>query len=126
MKHDKMTSYAERLSAQAEAKKALIAKFQPKPTVTATEFVDRNARREAEREAVRTARAAEREAARVAREAAEAAARQAAIEAEQSALAMKKNERKERKALEKSDAQARKAARMAMFGRAAKASLELD
>lgn len=126
MKHDKMTSYAERLSAQAEAKKALIAKFQPKPTVTATEFVDRATRRQAELEAIRAARAAEREAAKQAREAAEAAARQAALEAEQNALAAKRNERKERKALERSDAQARKAARMAMFGRAAKASLELD
>lgn len=113
----KNTGFADRISAAAEAKRAMIARFQPKPMVTAAEPVDRAAQRLAEREAVRQQRIAEREAAKAAKAAAEEAARQAAREAEEMALGMKRSQLKERKALAKSDAQARRAARLAMYGR---------
>ena len=112
MKHTHNTGFAERLSTSAEAKKALLAKFQPKPTVVATDFVARSERLAAEREAVRQQRLAEREAAKAARALAEEAARQAALEAELASLEAKKSERKERKKEMKMDAQARRAARL--------------
>ena len=56
------TGFSERLKAQAEAKKALLAKFKPKPTVTASTPIDRTAEKEAAREALRQNRAAEKEA----------------------------------------------------------------
>ena len=114
MKHLKTTGFAERREASAEAKKALLAKFKPKPAVTANDFVDRATERERELDAVRAARQAEREAARAAAVAAEQEA-QAALE--QAALEVKRSERKERKALEKSEAQARRASRLAAYGR---------
>lgn len=117
MKHDQQTSYSERLTAAAEAKKALLAKFQPKPTVTAPVLVDRAAERAQELEAVRQARLEQREAARLAKLAAEEAARQTAFEAEQVALEAKRNERKERKQLMKQDAQSRRAARLEAYSR---------
>ncbi len=117
MKHDQQTTYSERLSAAAEAKKALLAKFQPKPTVTAPNLVDRATQRAQELEAVRQARVAQREEARAARAAAEEAARQAAFEAEQATLEAKRNERKERKQLMKQDAQGRRAARLEAYSR---------
>ena len=115
MKHAEKTNFAERLSTSAEAKKALLAKFQPKPTVVATDFVERSERLAAEREAVRQKRLQEREAVKAARAAAEEAARLAAIEAEQAAMEAKRNDRKERKASMKSDAQSRRAARLAAY-----------
>lgn len=115
MNFAKKIDFSERLSAQAEAKKALLAKLQPKPTVTATELVDRNARREAELQAVREARAAEREAARIAREEREEAERQAIAAAEAAAQDAKRAERKERKQTQKQDARSRKAQRLAEF-----------
>lgn len=80
MKQPKNSSFADRMTAAAEARKALQEKFRPKPAVKTTEFVDRETRRAAELEAVRAARAAEREAKRSAqaeleRQAAEAEAK---------------------------------------------------
>ncbi len=109
------TNFSDRQADAAEAKKALLAKFKPKPTVQAEDPVDRDARRQAELEAVRTARAAEREQQRVAREAAAAAARKAAEEAEAATLAAKRDSRKERKAMEKATSQAKRAERFAAF-----------
>ncbi|MBQ1540872.1 hypothetical protein C5708_03240 [Caulobacter sp. CCUG 60055] len=117
MKHLKTTGFAERREASAEAKKALLAKFKPKPAVTANDFVDRATERERELDAVRAARQAEREAARAARAAAVAAEQEAQAALEQAALEVKRSERKERKALEKSEAQARRASRLAAYGR---------
>jgi hypothetical protein len=54
--------FNDRLSAAAEAKKAMLAKFKPKPAAVDPNFEDRIAEREAEREAIREARAAERQA----------------------------------------------------------------
>lgn len=117
MKHLKLNGFNERRETSAEAKKALLAKFKPKPAVAATDFVDRATERAVELEAVRAARQAEREAARQARAEAEEAQRQAQAAVEQAALDLKRNERKERKALEKSEAQARRANRLAAYGR---------
>lgn len=54
--------FNDRLKASAEAKKALLAKFQPKPAVQDPDFENRHAEREAERERIRAERLAEREA----------------------------------------------------------------
>lgn len=95
--------FNDRLTAAAEAKKARLAKFQPKPTVVDPDFEKRHAEREAELEAVRAARAAERQA----KKDAAAATEQARHDAE-------------RKAREEAD-QTRKASQraelMAMYGR---------
>ena len=54
--------YTDRLKAAAEAKKAMLAKFQPKVAVQDPDFDNRHVEREAELERVRAQRAAEREA----------------------------------------------------------------
>jgi hypothetical protein len=77
MKPSKLPSYAERQAAAAEAKKALLAKLKPKPTVVDPNFEERRLQRELELEELRANRAAERQARR------EAAARK---EAERHAL----------------------------------------
>ncbi len=56
------TSFGDRLENAAEAKKAMLAKFKPKPTVTDPNFEQRELEREAEREAIRAGRAAEKQA----------------------------------------------------------------
>jgi hypothetical protein len=64
MKPSKLGSFSDRQAASAEAKKALVAKFKPKPTVVDPQFEDRRLQRELELEEVRAKRAAEREAKR--------------------------------------------------------------
>jgi Family of unknown function (DUF6481) len=54
--------FDDRLKAAAEAKKAMLAKFQPKPAVQDPDFHKREAEREAERERIRAERASERQA----------------------------------------------------------------
>ncbi len=117
MSQFKTVGFAERLTAAAEAKKAMLSRFKPKPAAPAsdTEFVSRQERLEAEREAVRQARAAEKEAAKAAREAAQEAERQRLLLDEQAQLEAKRNERRERKTAMKTDAQARRAARLAAY-----------
>ena len=73
--------FNDRLTAAAEAKKAMLAKFKPKPTVVDPDFEQRHADREAELEAVRAARAAERQA----KKDAVAATEQARLDAESKA-----------------------------------------
>ena len=109
--------FNDRLSAAAEAKKAMLARFKPKPTVVAETVVDREALREEERNAVRRARVEDKERQRVERAAAEEAARLALLHDEQAILEAKRNERKERKQLQKMDAQSRRAARLSMYSR---------
>jgi hypothetical protein len=122
MKDPLRTGFAERQKAAAEAKKALLAKFKPKPTITASTFVSREERLAAEREAVRLAREQAREEARLAAEAkAEAdriAAAKAAEEArlallnnEEAQLALKREERKARTAEAKAEARAKREAK---------------
>jgi hypothetical protein len=113
MKQTERTTYAERLKTAAEARKALLAKFQPKTTVTAPELQDRSALKAAELAQVRLDRA---EAKRVRREAiaaAEAAVRESEEQVAAAALDAKRGERKERKALTKSEAKAKRDARYA-------------
>ena len=64
MKPPKLGSFAERQAHSAEAKKALVAKFKPKPTVVDPEFEERRLARQIELEELRAQRATEREAKR--------------------------------------------------------------
>ncbi len=96
------TGFNDRLSAAAEARKATLAKFKPKPAVTATELKTRAELKAEEREAFRLARL----------QAKENAVKEKA-DMELAALESKRNERKERKAAEKADIRARKSARYA-------------
>lgn len=111
MKQPLNTNFNDRITNAQEAKKAMLAKFKPKPMVTAAEPVDREALRQAELESVRAERAAKKEEARLAREAAELLARQQQVDAELAAMMDKRNMRKERKAMEKASAQQKRAAR---------------
>ncbi|MBC6982973.1 DUF6481 family protein [Caulobacter sp. 17J80-11] len=78
----KGTGFNDRLSSQAAAKKAMLEKFKPKPTVTADgTYEERKAAEAAELEAAREARKAEREA-----KAAEAAAQARAARASSAEL----------------------------------------
>jgi hypothetical protein len=80
MKPLQSNSFADRQKASAEAKKALVAKFRPKPTVVDPQFEERRAAKQAEVAALRESRIAERNAKRQA--AAEKEAARAALEAE--------------------------------------------
>ena len=110
---DLKTGFTDRLTAQQEAKKALLAKFKPKPAAPDPEFERLAEKRAAEKEALRQqhelAKAeqrrekAEKEAARLAAE----MAAQEAIEAE------KRADRKARKQLTKEEQKARRDARYA-------------
>ena len=107
------TTFAERLKTASEAKKALLAKFQPKPTVTDPQFEERAALRAAELEQVREERAKAKAAARQAVLDAQEAAREAAAALEAADLDAKRGQRKERKALTKAEAKAKRDARYA-------------
>ena len=102
MKDPLKTGFAERLTAQQEAKKALLAKLKPNPTITAPVFESREELRERELAAVRQARAEAKEVARLEAEARELAA-----------LEAKRSDRKERKALTKSEQKAKRDAKYA-------------
>ena len=80
MRDLKNTSFADRASASQDAKKALLAKFKPKPTVRDEGFEERKAAREAELQQLRAERDEQR---RIKREAAAAAA---AVREEEEAL----------------------------------------
>ena len=66
MSHLKNTGFADRITAAAEAKKAMLAKLKPKPTVTDPNIEARKAAEAAELEKVRAERNAERETKRAA------------------------------------------------------------
>ncbi len=102
MKDPLKTGFAERLTAQQEAKKAMLAKLKPKPMVTAAVFESREEIRARELEAVRQARAEAKEIARLEAEARELAA-----------LEAKRSDRKERKALTKAEQKAKRDAKYA-------------
>lgn len=113
MRDLKGAGFADRLTAQAEAKAALLAKLKPKPTVTAPPSQSRAELREDELKAVRQARVDDKEAQRLA-SADKAAAAAAAVAADEDAqLAEKRGARKERKQLSKAEAQAKRDARYA-------------
>jgi hypothetical protein len=106
MNQPQNTGFADRLKAASEAKKAMLAKFQPKPAVPDPLFEERAAMRAAELEAARKARAEAKAAAKQALAEAEAAVAAAALEA-------KRGERKERKVLTKAEQKAKRDARYA-------------
>jgi len=80
MKPPKLGSFAERQANSAEAKKALVAKFKPKPTVVDPEFEERRLQRQLELEELRATRTRERTVKR--EEAAKKDAERQALEAE--------------------------------------------
>lgn len=106
------TGFADRLKTAAEAKKALLAKLQPRPTVTDPNFTPRSARQAAELDRVREERAVASRARQAALEAQEAA-RKAQLDLEAADLDAKRGQRKERKALTKAEAKAKRDARYA-------------
>ena len=95
--------FNDRLKTAAEAKKAMLAKFQPKPAVQDPAFESREAARLAELEAVRAARAAERQ-----------AKKDAAAQAEQRRL---EAEAKVREDADQTRRQSQRAELMALYGR---------
>jgi hypothetical protein len=95
--------FDDRLKAAAEAKKAMLAKFQPKAAVQDPDFDSRIAEREAERERVRAERSAERE-----------AKKQAAVDIEQQKLDA---ERRVREEADQSRRLTQREQLMAMYGR---------
>jgi hypothetical protein len=97
------TTYNDRLTAAAEAKKAMLAKFKPMPAAPDPDFDKRELEREAEREAIRAARAAERQ-----------AKRDAIARAEQAKLDAEAKAREEADATRKLS---QRAELMAMYGR---------
>lgn len=107
------TGFADRLKTASDAKKALLAKFQARPTVTDPLHDQRAAMKAAELVEVRAARAAAKARVRQAALDAEEAARQAQAEVAAAALEAKRGERKERKALTKAEAKAKRDARYA-------------
>ena len=117
MNFAKKIDYAQRLTAQKEARAALVAKMKPKPAASTSDLAEREARKEAERQAVRAKRLEEREAARLAREQAAAEAAEAVRLAELAAQEAKRNERKERKTNMKLDSQARRAAKLEAYAK---------
>ena len=104
----KGTGFNDRLSSQAAAKKAMLEKFKPKPTVTDPDFANREAQRLAEIEKVRIARAEAKAEAKRKQEEAAAARRAAEAELAQTELEIKRLERKERKQTQKEIMRAKK------------------
>ncbi len=118
----KNSTFSDRQAASLAAKKALLEKFKPKPTVQAETLIDHEAERRARAEIIRAQREVEkierqraREEAAAAAEAARlealAAAEQARLDAELSVDAMKRAERKARKKEVKEAAKAKKEVR---------------
>ena len=103
----KQPTFAERQQAAADAKKAMLAKFKPKPAVVDPNFVHREDRLAAEREAARAARELAKEEARKAAE----ARRLALLNDADAQLALKRDERKARKAEAKAEARAKREAK---------------
>lgn len=110
----KKTDLEERLGRSADAKKALLERFKPKPAVAATEFVSREERKARELEAVRLARAEAKEAARLAKEQAEEQKRQEELLDEEAQLAAQRAARKARKADAKEQARLKREANQAV------------
>jgi len=114
MKDSLKTGFSDRLQAQAEAKKAMLARFKPKPTVRPEEFVDSRTERDRELEAVRKARIEAKEAARLAAIEAEQARKEAELNDEELQLSLARAARKDRKAQMKAEARAKREASAAV------------
>jgi hypothetical protein len=113
MKHMDRAGFAERLKNSAEARKALLAGFTPKPTGTAAKTDERAALRAAALEQVRRERTEAKAAKKQAVADAAAQAQQAEEASAAAELDLKRGERKERKALTKAEAKAKRDARYA-------------
>ena len=107
------TGFAERLTAAADAKRAMLAKFKPRAAVAAPLPVDRAALRAVELERVRNDRAFAKAAKRQAVADAAEAARLTEEAIAAAALDAKRGERRERKALTKAEQKAKRDARYA-------------
>ena len=114
MRESKIGGFNERLESQAEARRALLEKFKPKPTVKPEVFETRAQRKEREIEEVRAKRVAEKETARLKAETAAEEARLALANNEEAQLEMKRQERKDRKSAAKAEARAKREAKSAM------------
>ena len=113
MRDLKQTGFTDRLTAQQEAKKALLARFKPKPAAPDPEFDKLQAKRAAEKEALRQQNElakAEQRREKADKEAARLAAQQAA---QDEVDAAKRAARKERKQLTKEEQKAARDARYA-------------
>ena len=107
------SSFADRLKTGAEAKKALLANFRAKPTVTDPNLIDRAEARAAELQKVRQERLDAKTAKKEAAAAAEEAIRLAQAASEEAELDAKRGARKARKALTEAEAKAKRDARYA-------------
>ena len=107
------TGFAERQKSAMEAKKALLAKFRPKPTVTDPLAHERDAIRAADLAQLRQGHAEAKAAAKQAVADAKEALRQAQADIEAAELDAKRGVRKERKALTKAEAKAKRDSRYA-------------
>lgn len=113
MRDLKQTGFNDRITAQQEAKKALLARFKPKPAVQDPEFDKLQAKREAEKEAIRQQHELEKAEARRIKADKEAARMAADLEAQEAVEAEKRAARKERKQLTKEEQKAARDARYA-------------
>ena len=113
MREPKIGGFTERLESQAEARRALLEKFKPKPTVQAEVLETRAERKARELEEVRAKRAAEKEAARLRAEEAVEQAKLALLNNEEAQLELKRQDRKDRKAAAKAEARAKREAKSA-------------
>jgi hypothetical protein len=107
------TGFADRQKTAAEAKKALLAKFKPKPAIPDPLFEEREALRLAEIERVRAERAATKAAAKQAAAEALELKRQEQEALEAAELEARRGQRKERKILTKAEEKARRDAKYA-------------
>ncbi len=113
MRDLKQTGFNDRISAQQEAKKALLAKFKPKAAAPDPEFDKLAEKRAAEKEALRQQHEAEKAEERRIKAEREAARLAAERETEEAKEAEKRAARKERKQLTKEEQKAARDARYA-------------
>jgi hypothetical protein len=109
-------TFADRQKHAAEAKKALLERFKPKPMVTSSDpIVDRSAEKAAKVAALKAKRDEEKAAKAAARAEAERLAAEALANDEAAQLEAKRNAIKERKAAEKNASQERRAQKLAAY-----------
>jgi hypothetical protein len=113
MKDQLKIDFADRLSAAAAAKQALLDKLRPRPTQIDPLHAERAGMRAAELKTVRAERTAAKALKREAAVEAGLALQRAQTEAEEVALAARRGERKERKALSAAEAKAKRDAKYA-------------
>lgn len=113
MRDLKQTGFADRLTTQQEAKKALLARFKAKPAAPDPEFEKLALKRAAEREALRQQHELAKAEVRRQKAEQEAARMEAARLAEEETEAERRGARKERKALTKAEQKIARDARYA-------------